>query len=82
MEREYDALPTYWARIEKLVRERVMQSTREWLDRYQKTEARHQFELGAHLFGAVLQSAISRTRREPGRNIDDSVLEAVRKLLA
>jgi AcrR family transcriptional regulator len=49
VEREFADLPTYWARIEKFVREDVLQQTRDWLDRYQETEARHQFELGGRI---------------------------------
>jgi len=49
IEREFAALPTYWDRIEKFVRKDVLQQTRDWLDRYQETEARHQFELGARI---------------------------------
>ncbi len=60
VEGEYASLPTYWARLEKLVRERVLQSTRDWLDRYQPTEARHQFELGALVFGQVYSKLIER----------------------
>ncbi len=117
VEREYAGLPTYWDRFERLVRERVLQSTRDWLDRYQATEARHQFEFGVRVYGqvydtlvqrwaaegaeagefhligrdvvltarfigSVLQFAIARTRADRDRDIDDAVVEAVRKLLA
>jgi AcrR family transcriptional regulator len=117
VEREYAALPTYWDRFEKLVRERVLQSTRDWLDRYQDTEAKNQFEFGARVYGevydtlvqrwadegakagefhlvqgdllltarfigSVLQFAIARTRVDRERDIDDAVVEAVRKQLA
>jgi AcrR family transcriptional regulator len=117
VEKEYAGLPTYWDRFEKLVRERVVQSTRDWLDRFQETEARHQFEFGARVYGqvydtlvqrwaaegaeagefhliggdvlltarfigSVLQFAIAQTRADRDRQIDDAVVEAVRKLLA
>jgi AcrR family transcriptional regulator len=116
VERDYDDLETYADRIERLTRERVLQSTRDWLDRYQGTEARHQFELGARVFGevydlllqrwigagaktgeftlvngdakltakfvgSILQYAIRQTRADRGRQIDDAVVEAVRRLL-
>lgn len=117
VEKEYASLPTYWARFEKLIRESVLQSTRDWLDRYQATEAKHQFEFGARVYGevydrlvqrwagegakagefhlvggdlvltarfigSVIQFAIARTRADRDRDIDDEVVEAVRKLLA
>jgi AcrR family transcriptional regulator len=117
MEREFAAIPTYWGRIEKLVREDVLQQTRDWLDRYQQTEARHQFELGgriarqmydslvrgwvakgaearefnliagdaaltARFIGAVVLDATEQIREDRDRDIDEAVIEAVRKLLA
>ena len=116
VEEEYADLPTYWDRFEKLTRERVLASTRTWLDRYQTTEARHQFELGARVFGetydrlvrrwaaegaeagefhlvhddvlltarfvgSILQYAIAQTRADRSLDIDDAVVEAIRKLL-
>lgn len=56
MEREFAAIPTYWGRIEKLIREDVLQQTRDWLDRYQETEARNQFELGGRIARAAYHS--------------------------
>ena len=117
IEQEYAALLSYGDRFEKLVRERVLQETRDWLDRYQDTRARHQFELGARVFGqvydilvqrwiaegaeagefqliagdvlltarcvgSILQYAIAQTRADRALDIDDAIVEAVRKLLA
>ena len=64
VEREYAGLPTYWARFEKLVRERVLQSTRDWLDRYQETPVRHQFELGVRVYGTVYDTLVQRWAAE------------------
>jgi AcrR family transcriptional regulator len=115
--REYAGLPTYWARIEKFIREDVLKQTRDWLDRHQETEARHQFELGgriaretyhslmvrwvtegttagefrsiagdpeltARFMGAVALDATEQIREDRGRDIDDAVIEAGRRLLA
>lgn len=117
IEREFASMPTYWGRIERFIREGVLQQTRDWLDRYQETEARHQFELGgriareayhslmigwvsegaaagefnviagdaaltARFMGAVVLDATEQIREDRTRNIDDAVIEAVRKLLA
>lgn len=49
VEKEYADVPTYWGRIERFIRVNVLQQTRDWLDRYQRTEARHQFELGGRI---------------------------------
>lgn len=46
IEHEYAGMPSYWDRIERLVRELVLDATRAWLDRFERTEARHQFEIG------------------------------------
>lgn len=56
MEIAYAVIPTYWGRIEKLIREAVLQQTRDWLDQYQATEARHQFELGGNIARAAYHS--------------------------
>jgi AcrR family transcriptional regulator len=116
IESEYAAEPTFWGRLERLVRDHVLRSTREWLDRYQQTEARHQFELGvrinreafdglirrwlaagakvgefrlvrdeaftAAMIGAILTTSIERIREDRDTDVDDSVVEAIRKLLA
>lgn len=60
VELEYAELATYRQRIERLARDKVLQSTRDWLERYQETEARHQFELGARVFGQVYDTLLQR----------------------
>jgi AcrR family transcriptional regulator len=117
VEQEYATLPSYGDRFEKLVRERVLQSTRDWFDQYGETELRHQFEFGRRVYGevydtlvqrwaaegaeagefhlitgdvlltarcigSILQYAIAQTHADRGMQIDDAVVEAVRKLLA
>jgi AcrR family transcriptional regulator len=47
--REYAAMPSRWERLEKLVRDLVLQSTRDWLTRFEATELRHQFEFGVRV---------------------------------
>lgn len=46
VEAEYAGMSSYWDRMERLVRELVLDATRDWLDRFEQTEARHQFEFG------------------------------------
>jgi len=58
MELEFSSIPTYWGRIERLIRVDVLQQTRDWLDRYQATEARHQFELGGSIARATYHSLV------------------------
>jgi AcrR family transcriptional regulator len=58
--REYADLPTYWGRIEKFIREDVLQQTRDWLDENEKTEARHQFELGGRIARETYHSLMVR----------------------
>jgi AcrR family transcriptional regulator len=116
IEHELAGLPTYWARIERFIRQDVLQQTRDWLDQYQETEARHQFELGgriarqayhtlmtgwvtkgaevgefhplaadaeltARFMGALVLDATELIRADRDRDIDDSVIEACRRLL-
>jgi len=64
VEKDYARLSTYRARFEKLVRQGVLQSTRDWLDRYRKTEVRHQFELGARVYGEVYDTLVQRWAAE------------------
>lgn len=117
VESEYTSLPTYWARFEKLVREVVMEGTRDKMAHFTGLESQHELELGARIYGQVydtlvqrwaaegaksgefhlisndvvltarfvgsaIQFGIARTRTDPEHPIDDSVVEAVRKLLA
>lgn len=49
IERDYAEMPTYWDRMERLVRELILQATRDWLDRFGETGARHQFEFGVRV---------------------------------
>jgi AcrR family transcriptional regulator len=53
---EYSTIPTYWGRIERLIREDVLQQTRDWLDQNLESEARHQFELGGKIARATYHS--------------------------
>ena len=64
IENEYRGLPTYWDRFERLVREVVLQSTRDWLDRYQETKAKHQLEFGARVYGEVYDTLVQRWAAE------------------
>jgi AcrR family transcriptional regulator len=117
VELEYAGLTSYWVRIERFIRDGVLRRTREWLDLYQETEARHQFEIGAqvaretyhslmvrwvtagaasgefhpvggdaaltaHFMGAVVVDATEQIHQDRGRDIDDALIEACRRLLA
>ena len=92
VEEEYADLPTYWDRFEKLTRERVLASTRTY-DRLVRRWAAEGAEAGefhlvhddvlltARFVGSILQYAIAQTRADRSLDIDDAVVEAIRKLL-
>jgi AcrR family transcriptional regulator len=46
---EFDPIPTRWGRLERLVRELVLQGTRDWLDRYEDSDFKHQFDFGVRV---------------------------------
>lgn len=60
VEAEYADMPSYQERLERLVRGLVLQATREWLDRYEATEARHQFEFGLRVARQAYDGLIAR----------------------
>jgi AcrR family transcriptional regulator len=46
---EYAELPSFWDRLEKLMRELVLRETRDWVERYARSEFKHQFEFGVRI---------------------------------
>jgi AcrR family transcriptional regulator len=58
--RQYAAIPSRWERLEKLVRELVLQATRDWLTRFEGTELRHQFEFGVRVNRQAYDALIRR----------------------